>query len=200
MAQPVRINDYSSVMKLIHWTTALIVIGLLCIGPVIASDWEMSEQFWQMLVAGHKSFGLVLLFLTVFRIAWRLTHPVPPLPLGLRPWEIAIARLVHKCFYVLLIVQPLVGWMIHSLVPNPTYFFGLFPIPDLPFVSRLGDAQTVMPNLEDMHTLFGILIAVLLFLHVGAAFKHHFMVRDDVLLRMAPAGFAPFLSQLRGGR
>jgi cytochrome b561 len=38
-----------------------------------------------------------------------------------------------------------------------------------------------------VHFSLGILLIALLVLHVGAALRHHFVKRDDVLARMLPA-------------
>ncbi|KHK02918.1 Cytochrome b561 [Desulfovibrio sp. TomC] len=144
--------------------------------------------------------GIVVLILTLWRLSVRAAHPAPALPATLRPWEIAVVGLVHGLLYVLLILQPLSGWMVYTLSTHKSLFFGLFRIPDLPFAADLGITAGQLPFLEELHgTLAGIL-AVTVLLHIGAAFKHHFVVRDDVLLRMSPARLVPFLQALRAKR
>ena len=39
-----------------------------------------------------------------------------------------------------------------------------------------------------VHGGLAVLLLVLLALHIGAALKHHFVLRDDVLARMLPGG------------
>jgi cytochrome b561 len=62
-----------------------------------------------------------------------------------------------------------------------TVYFGVLPIPDLLMKNKeLGDL------LRDVHeTLNWILISVVAG-HAGAALMHHFVDRDDVLMRMLP--------------
>jgi cytochrome b561 len=187
-------------MKVIHWTTVAVVIALLIIGWTMTSGLTMSGPVRGMLYGLHKSLGVFILFLTLFRLYWRLTHPAPLLPPGLRPWEILLVAVVHKSFYALLFLQPLTGWMIYTVSPRKTLFFGLFRIPDLPFLASLGNSKTWLDALEGAHATMASLLALLIVLHVGAAFKHHFMVRDDVLLRMTPTALAPLLRKLRGER
>lgn len=191
---------YTPVMKVIHWTTVAVVIALLIIGWTMTSGLTMSGQARGTLYGLHKSLGVFILFLTVFRIYWRVTRHAPLLPSGLRPWEILLVEVVHKLFYGLLLLQPLVGWMIYTISPRKSLFFGLFRIPDLPFLAGLGNSKTWLDALEGAHTTMASLLAVLIVLHVGAAFKHHFMIRDDVLLRMMPTALAPLLRKLRGER
>ena len=62
------------------------------------------------------------------------------------------------------------------------------------------NSETLIATLEGIHTTFASILALLIVLHVGAAFKHHFVIRDEVLLRMMPTSLAPLLRRLRGER
>jgi cytochrome b561 len=90
--------------------------------------------------------------------------------------------------------------MLYSLSPHKSLFFGLFPIPDLFSMPQVADVAGWREVLEGLHGFFGAAFAALIVLHVGAALKHHFVLRDAVLLRMAPAFLAPVLRLLRGER
>jgi cytochrome b561 len=190
---------YSPVMKTIHWTTLALVLALFLLGWTMGGL-DLSGPWLASLYGWHKSLGLTVLILTLFRYAWRVGHPAPPLPPGLRPWEIRLVHLVHNLLYILLVVQPLTGWLLHSAVPNTDRFFGLFPIPTLPWLAALGRDQALVEVVEDVHGTGAALLVVVVVLHVGAALKHHFLIRDDVLLRMSPEVLGPFLRRLRGER
>jgi cytochrome b561 len=133
----------------------------------------------------HKSFGIVVLLLSVFRLIWRLTHKAPALPDGMKPWETAAAKFTHIGFYALMIGVPLLGWAMvsASTLPIENQLFYLIPLPDLPGVSASKAAEA---RLKTLHEIGAKLILVLFVLHVGAALKHHFVARDDVLQRMLP--------------
>jgi len=133
----------------------------------------------------HKSFGIVVLLLSVLRLVWRLTHKPPALPAGMKTWEIWAAKLAHIGFYVLMIGVPLLGWAMVSASPLPieNKLFFLIPLPDLPGVTASKDATE---RLKDFHELGAKLILVLFVLHVGAALKHHFVAKDGILARMIP--------------
>lgn len=193
-------SAYTPGMKAIHWTTAAMVIALFFLGWAQTSDWNISDTTRRTLFGIHESFGITVLFLTAFRAFLRATRPIPPLPASLPRWEAVAARAVHWLFYALLILQPLAGWVLYSVSSEKNQFFGMVRIPDLPFLVRFENAQPVIDVLEDVHATVGFSLAVLFVVHVGAAFKHHFLARDDVLLRMAPAVLAPFLRGLRGER
>lgn len=191
---------YPPLLKTIHWLTALVIIALLGIGWTMTGDLPLGGLSRGMLFSLHKSLGVLVLALTLLRLAWRVGHQPPPLPPGLKPWELRLVGLVHRTFYVLLLVQPLVGWAMYTMSPGKSRFFGLFRIPDLPFVPGFPHGGGAGEVLEGIHGFVAAVFAVLIVLHVGAALKHHFVVRDDVLLRMAPNVLAPVLRALRGER
>lgn len=99
---------YDSVQKTLHWlVTALVVLQF-----VLA--WTMPEikrgQPATGLVDLHLSVGATILVLLLLRLAWRVTHPVPPVPDDLPVWQQWASRMTHYAFYVLLVVMPLAGW------------------------------------------------------------------------------------------
>jgi cytochrome b561 len=80
----------------------------------------------------------------------------------------------------------------------PTLLFGIVPWPHLPILSTLDNKQQVSDFFRDMHGFVAYILAVLVAGHATAALKHHFITRDDILLRMAPRFSAGFLNRLRG--
>jgi len=69
----------------------------------------------------------------------------------------------------------------------PNMVFGLFEMPD-PIAP--GDAD-LSKLLGKVHRYAGYALAALLLMHVAAALKHHFILRDSVLTRMLPFGRGP---------
>ena len=107
-------------------------------------------------------------------------------------WQRIAARTVGIVFYCLLIAIPLTGWLAHSLdaVSSPFFinpvFFGLMPMPILP-VNSFGLSPLLRElGLSGIHELTSNLMTGLVILHTGAALKHHFVDRDDILMRMLP--------------
>src|SRR5690606_37188184 len=62
----------------------------------------------------------------------------------------------------------------------PTLLFGTIPWPHLPLPDSLGEAS------EEAHELLAWLGLVLIALHVAGALRHHFLLNDGLLQRMAP--------------
>lgn len=171
---------YTSVAKALHWTIAALILAQL-IGGIVMHELPNTAPFKIEAYQLHKSFGLTVLALSVFRLGWRLTHRPPPLPEHTSGWERLLARFTHVAFYALIIAVPLAGWLMVSASPFPSSFFFLFPIPDLPGAGVLSrDAWA------EVHELMAFAIIGLLVLHVAGALKHRYVDHDGVLARMLP--------------
>jgi cytochrome b561 len=174
---------YSAVAKLLHWAIALLILGQIAGGLYmhnLPNSADMKFELYQL----HKSFGLTILALSLFRLFWRLTHKGPPLPRALPDWERILARVTHVGFYVLMIGVPLVGWAMVSASPLriPTKLFFVIPVPDLP----LPRSRDLAEILAETHEYAAFTILGLLALHVAGGLKHHFVDRNGILARMVP--------------
>lgn len=135
----------------------------------------------------HKSFGLSILALALFRLGWRLTHRAPALPTAMPGWQKLAARGLHWVFYALMILTPLAGWAIVSVSPTdiPTKWFGIFTVPHLPFFG--GETSRALEDMmEERHEILAFAILYLLALHVAAALKHQFFDKDGVMSSIIP--------------
>ena len=83
--------------------------------------------------------------------------------------------------YLLMIFVPLSGWLMSSAKGFQTVYFGALPLPDL-----LAKNDELGELLEQAHALLNYSMAALVVAHLGAALKHHFVDRDEVLVRMLP--------------
>ncbi|MEN3975264.1 cytochrome b [Emcibacter sp. SYSU 3D8] len=173
---------YSAVAITLHWLIALAVGALVVLGIVMTGlpDAELARKF--ALYQWHKSIGITVLLLSLLRLAWRLTHRAPPLPPTLKPWERIAARATHIGFYGLIILIPLLGWAMVSASPYniPTVLYGQISWPHLPVPKSMFGAALAA------HVWLAFGAVALLVLHVAAALKHHFILKDDVLARMVP--------------
>ncbi|MES1975547.1 MAG: cytochrome b [Pseudomonadota bacterium] len=171
-------DRYSRGAIWLHWVIAVLVIVNLLIGLLHESLLDGVKGAIPL----HKSIGITVLALTLARIAWRLGHRPPPLPASMTGWSRLAAHAAHAGLYALLLALPLTGWIMTSgaKVPRPTSFFGLFDLPLLPVSRALGGAA------HESHGLLGWVMLLLVGIHVAAALRHHFMLRDSVLARMIP--------------
>ena len=143
-------------------------------------NWHLSPTKLDLFV-WHKSIGLLILLLMVVRVAWRSVNVAPSLPAGMAPLERLAAHLSHALLYVLLLVMPVTGWIINSAANIPFRIFWLIPLPAIVQPDKaLADATALV------HLALFIVLALLLVVHIGAALRHHFVKRNNVLTRMLP--------------
>ena len=180
-------GKYSPVGVWFHWIMAAIVHYQLF------SGWKM--QRYDVggdkleVYARHSEIGLSLLLLAILRALWRLFIPDPINAADMQGWKTTAAHATHFAFYVLFAVLPLSGWCLWSAVQpaRPLYLAGLIRIPPMPFYDLSPAWQyRVLDIAEDIHVVGVIGLCLLLPLHIGAALKHHFWDRDDVVRGILP--------------
>jgi len=95
------------------------------------------------------------------------------------------AKISHLGFYGLMIGIPLAGWAMVSAAPVQitTKIFKVVKWPDLPLIER---SEGLAKFFSQAHEVMSVMIFVLLLIHIGAALKHHFKDKDDVMTRMVP--------------
>ncbi|MBV8803451.1 MAG: cytochrome b [Sinobacteraceae bacterium] len=170
---------WGHVAQFLHWLiVALIIVQVILAN--IAEDLPIGVKKLAM-YARHKSVGITILCLAILRLAWRWANPTPALPNTLKPYERTLASVTHFGLYLLLFAQPLTGWMMSSARGFPVSWFGFFQLPD--FVPKSTALYNVM---KETHDTLALVLYAIVFLHVAAALKHHFVLKDDVLRRMLP--------------
>jgi cytochrome b561 len=171
---------YGAVAQIMHWLIAALVFAMFGLGWYMARLPLGQEKFdlYQL----HKSLGITIFALAVLRLLWRSFHPAPPLPAGLPPWERTAARISHALLYLMLLVQPLIGFLQSNAANFPVVLWGVWPLPAL-----IGSNEGLGETLVVVHRWNSRLLLLLILLHVAAALRHHFVLKDDVLRRMLPA-------------
>ncbi len=183
-----RSSPYSRTAIALHWLITVLIIGNLVGGLLLEGLFDAPDAATRQLgftvVQLHKSIGLTIMLLSLWRLAIRLRAGFPPLPLHMTGTEKVLARFTHYGFYVLMIAIPLSGWVMVSASPFgfPTQWFGLFEWPHLPIAASKATSETA----SEAHELLAFAAIALILLHVAGALKHHFFDRDDILARMIP--------------
>ena len=172
-------THYTATAKFYHWLMTVLLFGLLALGFYMA-ELPFSPQKLQF-YSWHKWAGVTAFLLVFFRLLWRLKNPPPPLPESMPKVMQWVAHVGHFALYVLMFAMPLSGWLMSSAKGFQTVYFGVLPIPDL-----IDKNKELGQLLGEVHETLAWLLIVLVAGHIAAALKHHFIDKDDVLIRMSP--------------
>lgn len=170
---------YTSVAIALHWALAGLILVNVPLGAFSDSIEQLSGASTVWL---HKSIGLTILFLTLMRICWRLSHRPPLLPEDTARWQRFISSVVHLLLYVLMLAVPLTGWLRTSAGSYPLRWFELLDVPKFPLVRGSQEARFA----SGAHEVLAWSLVLLAALHVAAALYHRLVLRDEVMRRMVP--------------
>lgn len=168
------VTRYNRTARTFHAILALLVIVNLALG-LLQERLEDTVNLTPL----HKSIGLTVLFLSLARIGWRLTWKTPDYDSLLKRFDLLFAKIVHGVFYALMLILPLTGWIVASAGKRPLDWFGI-PFPKLAVEkgSQLAEVG------YEAHEILGFVMLGLVVLHIAAALRHHFILKDGVLRRM----------------
>jgi cytochrome b561 len=170
---------YRGMVVAIHWLSAAIILVQIWLGFTFG-DFPRGSPERAFYFDWHKTLGVVILLLAIFRLGARLMNPPPPYPQDFPRWERAVAVWTHRLFYALLILLPLSGLAAVSKGGAMTKLLGGLEFPTVP-----------IPVLGETHEVLAFAMIGLLGLHVLAALKNQFVTGGVVAGRMPPFRQAP---------
>lgn len=175
-----RLPGYRPPARWLHWITAAAVLLMIPAGLIMTRE-GIPRPLQDALFLFHKNTGVVLVPVILARIAYRLTHRPPPLPVSVPGWQRRAAGLSHALLYVLLVVMPVSGFVrVRS---------GGFPIE---LLDRLGagpwlaKSERLADIAQGIHAAGAFVLIAVLALHIAAAAQHALIRRDGVWSRMWP--------------
>lgn len=166
---------YGIVAIIFHWIMAILIIGMISLGLYMA---DLPNGPVKIKLFGlHKEFGMLILMLVTLRIIWRLQNQTPRL--SIPRWQKWAAHGTHFILYTLMIAMPITGWLVTSAAGFQVSFFGMFLVPNL-----IPADEAQMKLFAEIHEWLAYGLIAVLCLHVAAALKHHFIDKDNILIRM----------------
>lgn len=172
-------TGYGLVTKTLHWLTLLLLVVQFSIGYLVddgggrgrgrgrggdsgrghGGDDDYTFGFSdgdETLLSVHVVIGLLILALTLMRIAWRNLTPLPAWAPALTRFERKLATWTERALYLCLIVMPLSGLAV---------FFA-------------------SDDLLALHIATHIALFVAVGVHLGLVLKHQLVNRDRLISRM----------------
>ncbi len=176
------INRLSPITIALHWLVALSIMGLLCLGLY------MTEFEQWGLYHIHKSLGILLAFVVLIRVLWRIKSGWLVPAQKYSKWEVSLAKSIHWGLIVSTVLMPVSG-MLYSGASG--HGFGVFGFEILHSNHSPDNPSLVIPLSEfwsdvgqRVHGLNGYVLVAAIFIHAAGAIKHHFIDRDSTLSRM----------------
>lgn len=173
-------EGWSPAQRRLHWTVAVLVALAFAIGLVMVAL-PLSQLLAKILAyQAHKTAGLLVPPLVLWRLVLRARRPRPPEEAGIPAWQRRAAGLAHAALYLLLIVVPLLGYLTASTAPGQieTTLFLLIPVPHV-----LPPDEAAFAMLRRVHQTLAWTLVILAAGHAAMALHHHWHGRR-VLARM----------------
>ncbi len=168
---------HSPAIKTAHWLTAALIAFTYVLAFSIRSAQSAEQLAWSLML--HRSTGVAIVVLTLVRLRVRTHVALPAWPADLPRWQQIATTTSERALYHFLLVQPALG-IAGSVLHGDVVLFGI-PVPQLVPRDRL-----LAREILAMHRGVGLSLLALIAVHVAAALHHHFIRRDDILLRMLP--------------
>jgi len=181
-ATMLRVEDrYSRTAMVLHWVIALAVLGQIAFGWYLQLIPRLTPDR-TIYVNLHKSSGLVIGLLIVFRLTWRLSHKPPPLPSSMPAWERRAALMNHVLLYACMLIMPVAGYTASNFSKFGVKFFNAVLLP--PWGA---DDRAIYTFFNGLHVVTSYVFVTLIAVHVAAALKHLFFPRHGIFRRMLPS-------------
>jgi cytochrome b561 len=180
-------EHFSTIAKFLHWMTAFLMLSII---PVALGFANIDRADRAEAIPVHASLGIIVLVLTVIRLFVRKLSPPPAFPGDPSSMPAKASKIGHRLIYMLLFAQMAIGFFLAAFSSVDIRFFNGWNI------SALAEARpAVMEQLIAFHFIGAWALTLLIAGHAFAALYHHFVRKDDVLIRMLP--FSALVQRLK---
>ena len=171
--------SYGWLAILLHWIMALAVFAMFGLGLYMV-ELTYYDAWYKGSLDLHKSTGCLLFLLLLCRIGWRAGNISPEsADLAASGLEKKAAHWAHLVLYLLMLLLMVSGYLISTADGRGIHVFTWFTVSALPFSF---DHQENIAG--DIHNILAWALVILSAGHALAALRHHFINKDNTLVRM----------------
>jgi len=172
-------NRYGLIAITLHWLMAIAIFSLFGLGLYMV-ELTYYDAWYKGSLDLHKNIGMVLLVVLMLRVIWRMVNTTPQnADKSASLVEVKVAHYAHIGLYGLMGTLMLSGYLISTADGRAIEVFDLISVPALSFS---------FANQEDIagsiHEILAWTLIILSGGHALAALKHHFINKNNTLLRM----------------
>lgn len=174
-------DNYGLINIGLHWMMVVAIAVLLPLG-LWMTGLDYYDPWYRKGPDLHRAIGVLTGAVLLLRLAWRIGNRAPD-PLSASDWESKAALLVHRLLYLLPLLLVISGYLISTADGRGVSVFGWFEIP-----ATLQGLEGQEDIAGEVHFILAMILLAVVTLHAGAALRHHFILKDDTLLRMLNPG------------
>ena len=168
-------KKYHILLVIIHWLMAIMLLMSLTLGQLFLGQMTGDTPERQQALGGHMMFGLILGSLLIIRFIIRLISTHPEKATTGNDFLDKLGVWTHWGFYVLISCMVLTGL-------STALLSGVFPLVSGNEVEIPNDLSSYPTRM--LHSIFSLLLAALIILHILAALYHQFILKDNLISRM----------------
>ena len=169
---------YGLVTRVLHWTVAVLIIALLCLGWYMV-DLSYYDRWYNTSLEWHKALGMVALVAGAVKLCWAMGSRAPAPLVSMAAWERSSARAMHWTLFAMMVAIPATGYIISTSAGEGIAVFGWFEVPAV-----LASNEGLRDLAITLHYYLAYITAFLVMLHATVALKHQFVDRDGTLRRI----------------
>ena len=174
-------HHYSRWSIALHWLMAVLLVATAATME-LKGIYPKGSTGRSLLMSVHYALGLSVFSLVWLRLLARALGPTPAIAPPPPAWQTLLGHTVHLALYALMIGLPFLGWMALSAKGAPVALPGGLALPLLP----ISESKETARWFKDLHETGATVGYVLVGLHAAAALFHHYVQRDNTVLRMLP--------------
>ncbi len=175
-------TEFGLISKSLHWGVILIFLAQFFLAGTMKelpndgaalgmSKWALHDL--------HKSLGVLVLLLGIFRIYWRVSGVLPEWKQALSTLEARLVGFTEWGLLSLMIAMPATGYLMSNAGGFPVKFFGLFTLPAV-----IGKSKAAGELFHELHGICAMLVMVIVALHLGLILKRTLVNKDRFIFRM----------------
>jgi cytochrome b561 len=174
-------ETYGLIHIVLHWTTAALIAVLLPLG-LWMTGLDYYDPWYKKAPDLHRSIGVVTALVLVARLTWRLFN-AKPTPLACSRREILAGKAAHLLLYLIPFLLVVSGYLISTADGRAVDVFGWLEIP-----ATLHGIEGQEDVAGDIHFVLAMTLLAIVTLHILAALRHHYVLKDSTLKRMLKPG------------
>ncbi|MEA9393270.1 cytochrome b561 [Acerihabitans sp. TG2] len=172
-------NRYGSLQIFFHWTIFILIVVTYA-AMELKGFAARGGSLRATLLTVHYTTGVSVMLLMLVRVVAKWFSTTPDIVPAPARWQMFFAKLIHIVLYIMFIGLPLLGVLsLYFGGKEWTFFSYTMPVTDAP------DGMLQF-TLKDLHELIANTGYFIIGLHALAALFHHYVVRDNTLIRMLP--------------